>query len=56
MKLYNNGDQDYHISRSDKIIQLLVVPVLTPDPKVVEQFTGVNPEGSGDGGFGSTGR
>lgn len=56
VKLYNNGDKDYHIKRKDKIIQLLVVPVLTPDPKVVDQFTGVNPEGRGDGGFGSTGR
>ena len=56
VKLYNNGDKDYHISRGDKITQLLVVPVLTPDPKVVKQFTGVNPDGRGDGGFGSTGR
>lgn len=56
VKLYNNGSKDYHINRGDKIIQLLVVPVLTPDPKVVQQFTGVNPEGRGDGGFGSTGR
>lgn len=56
VKLYNDGDKDYHIKRGDKIIQLLVVPVLTPDPKVVKQFTGVNPEGRGDGGFGSTGR
>lgn len=35
VKLYNDGDNDYHIKRGDKIIQLLVVPVLTPDPKVV---------------------
>lgn len=56
IKLYNNGDKDYHISRGDKITQLLIVPVLTPNPKVVDKFTGVNPNGRGDGGFGSTGR
>lgn len=56
VKLYNDKDTDYHIRRGDKIIQLLVVPVLTPAPKVVNQFSGVDPEGRGDGGFGSTGR
>ena len=56
VKLYNDKDTDYHITRGDKIIQLLVVPVLTPAPKVVSQFTGVDPEGRGNGGFGSTGR
>ena len=56
VKLYNNGGKDYHISRGDKIIQLLVVPVLTPDPKVVSQFTGVDPDGRGDNGFGSSGK
>lgn len=56
VKLYNNGDTDYHINRGDKLIQLLVTPVLTPNPKVVDQFTGINPNGRGDAGFGSTGR
>lgn len=56
IKLYNNGDKDYHVKRGDKITQLLIVPVLTPNPKEVERFTGVNPNGRGDGGFGSTGR
>lgn len=56
IKLYNSGDKDYHINRGDKITQLLVVPVLTPNPKVVSKFTGVNPEGRGNAGFGSTGR
>lgn len=56
VKLYNNGDTDYHINRGDKLIQLLVTPILTPNPKVVDQFTGINPNGRGDAGFGSTGR
>ena len=56
VKLYNDKDTDYEIKRGDKIIQLLIVPVLTPTPKEVTKFTGVNPAGRGDGGFGSTGR
>lgn len=56
VKLYNDGDRMYHIRRGDKIIQLLVVPVLTPEVKIVKEFTGVDPEGRGDAGFGSTGK
>lgn len=56
VKLYNLSNSDYQIRRKDKIIQLLVTPVLTPKPKAVDQFYGILPGGRGDGGFGSTGR
>ena len=30
VKLFNHGTEDYHVSRGDKISQLVIVPVLTP--------------------------
>lgn len=56
VRLQNDSDKEYHISSGDKIIQLLVVPVLTPNIKVVNEFSGVDPNGRGDNGFGSTGK
>lgn len=52
VKLYNHGDKDYHVKRGDKISQLVIVPVLTPEIRVVEALTDTE---RGTGGFGSTG-
>ena len=53
VKLYNLGDKPYHFERGDKIIQLLVVPVLYPDFEQVDEIEGGE---RGDSGYGSTGR
>lgn len=53
VKLYNHGPTPYHVLRGDKISQLLVVPVFTPDLEVVDDLDETE---RGDNGFGSTGR
>ena len=51
--LVNLGSESYTFERGDRIAQLMVVPVLTPDLKEVEELP---PSARGAGGFGSTGR
>lgn len=53
VKLYNNGQYDQYIHRGEKISQLVVVPVLTPKPIVVDELDETE---RGDNGFGSSGR
>ena len=53
VKLYNNTTQHYHVRRGDKISQLVILPILTPDVEVVEEFSETD---RGDNGFGSSGR
>lgn len=53
VKLYNHGDSDYKVLRGDKISQLVILPVLTPE---LEQVDDLKPTERGTGGFGSTGR
>lgn len=53
VKLYNHTLDDYHVSAGDKISQLVVVPVLTPEIEFVDVLNGGE---RGDNGFGSTGR
>lgn len=53
VKLYNLGNDPYQFVRGDKIIQLVVVPVLYPDIVQVDEITGGE---RGDAGYGSTGR
>lgn len=53
VKLYNHGKLDYAVNRGDKISQLVIVPILTPELEVVDSLTKTERE---DGGFGSTGR
>ena len=53
VKLYNNGDESYHIRRKDKISQLLIVPVLYEPIEITDSINGGD---RGDNGFGSTGR
>ena len=53
VKLYNHGQDDQYIHRGDKISQLVVVPVLTPKPIVVDELDETE---RGDNGFGSSGR
>jgi deoxyuridine 5'-triphosphate nucleotidohydrolase len=52
-KLYNHGDVDYEVRRGDKITQLVIVPILTPELAVVDSLEETE---RNDNGFGSSGR
>ena len=53
VKLYNHGEEDYAIDEGDKITQLVILPVFTPELELVDDLT---PTDRGGNGFGSTGR
>lgn len=53
VKLYNLGDSPYQFQRRDKIIQLVVMPVLYPKIVQADEIAGGE---RGDAGYGSTGR
>lgn len=53
VKLYNHGDESYMIEVGDKISQLVILPIYTPDLVQVESLEETE---RGDGGFGSTGK
>lgn len=53
VKLYNHSGCDYEVKFGDKISQLVILPILTPDLELVDKLEDTE---RGDGGFGSTGR
>ena len=53
VKLYNHGAESYMIEKGDKISQLVILPIYTPDLELVSDLEETE---RGDGGFGSTGR
>ena len=53
VKLYNNSDDDYKVKVGDKISQLVILPILTPTPCLVDSLEDTE---RGDNGFGSSGR
>ena len=53
VKLYNHSNRGYIVERGDKISQLVILPILTPDLEVVDDLDETE---RGIGGFGSTGR
>lgn len=53
VKLYNHGDEGRVIQRGDKITQLVILPILTPE---LEQVDSLEETERGDNGFGSTGK
>ena len=53
VKLYNLGKDIQNFQRGDKIAQLVILPIVTPAPVVVNKFAQTE---RGDNGFGSTGR
>ena len=53
VKLYNYSGADYAVHRGDKISQLVVVKIDTPELVLVEKLADTE---RGNGGFGSTGR
>ena len=53
VKLYNHSGYDYKVNEGDKISQLVIMPILTPELEVVDSLEETE---RGNGGFGSTGR
>lgn len=52
--LHNDGVDDYVVQPGERIAQLLFMPVVQVDFKLVSSFTTITDRG--DGGFGSTGK
>jgi dUTP pyrophosphatase len=50
--LMNNGDQDFKIEIGDRIAQLIIEKIITPEAVWVDQLPDTE---RGEGGFGSTG-
>jgi dUTP pyrophosphatase len=53
VKLYNNGDRAVRIRKGQKISQLVIMPVITPE---LEEADALEETERGAGGFGSTGK
>lgn len=53
VKIYNHSGYDYRVNVGDKITQLVILPVITPDIELVDSLSTTE---RGEGGFGSTGR
>lgn len=53
VKLYNHGHAAVRIEKEQKISQLVILPIFTPE---LEQVDSLEETERGDGGFGSTGK
>lgn len=53
VKMYNHGERPYTVGRGDKIIQLVVMPIIIPEWELVDDLDRTE---RGNNGFGSTGR
>lgn len=53
VKLFNHGSQSYKFKKGEKIAQLVLLPIITPD---LEFVCSLDETERGDNGFGSTGR
>lgn len=51
--LINSGEEDFVINPDERIAQMLIMPVETPELKLAEELSETT---RGSGGFGSTGR
>lgn len=54
IKLYNHGGYDYKVNAGDKISQLVILPVMTPEIDIVNELWTETERGSD--GFGSSGK
>lgn len=52
-KLYNHGSAPYVFQRGDKIIQLVIMPIITPELELVDELEDTE---RGSNGFGSSGK
>ena len=53
VKLYNHGKMPLKIEKGQKISQLVLLPIITPDLELVDSLEDTE---RGEGGFGSTGK
>lgn len=53
VKLYNNSNKDYRVEKGQKISQLVLLPIITPELELVDELEDTE---RGSGGFGSTGK
>ena len=53
VKLYNEGDEEYHFRAGDKIVQMVIMPYRNPDIEYVDELSETD---RGSQGFGSSGR
>ena len=53
VKLYNHSGNDYAIKAGEKISQLVILPIITPELELVDSLEDTE---RGNGGFGSTGK
>ena len=53
VKLYNHSGRWYTVNKGDKISQLVILPILTPDLELVDELDETE---RGSNGFGSSGR
>lgn len=53
VKLYNLGNENIVFRKGQKISQIVIMPIITPEPEQVESLGETE---RGDGGFGSTGK
>ena len=53
VKLYNHGQGTYEVKKGDKISQLVIMPIITPELELAAELEETE---RGRGGFGSTGR
>ena len=53
VKLFNHGSKDVHIQKGQKISQLVLLPIITPELELVDTLEDTE---RGNGGFGSTGK
>lgn len=51
--LYNHSKKDYIVEKGQKITQLVIVPIVTPELELVDELEETE---RGSGGFGSTGK
>ncbi len=52
VKLYNHSGYDYTVQAGNKISQIVIVPIITPDIEIVDELDETE---RGNNGFGSTG-
>lgn len=53
VKLYNNSDFDFFVTYGDKLIQLVILPIITPELEFTDRLDDTD---RGEKGFGSSGR